>query len=392
LDGEQRAALAIVRSLGRAGHTVYVASSVATPLAGASRYAAKTFRVADGLHQPEQLAEDVLALISTHRINMLIPVTEPSLLALLPRRDALPGVCLPFPDLSTFSAICDKEAVLAQAAREGIAVPAQQVVATPADAEALDVRTLPYPLVVKPARSVSGEAQHRAKFMVQYADTPEQLRDLLSGADARAYPLLLQQRIVGPGIGLFVLLWNDHVLARFAHRRLREHPPAGGVSVYSESVAMDDALLDRAVRLLRAFRWSGVAMVECKIDAATGTPYLMEINGRFWGSLQLAISAGVDFPALLVRAASGESVTPVTTYHVGVRNRWIWGEINHLVTRLRHSDRALALPPGAPSRGTMLRQFFTWSSNDRYETPQRRDLRPFWRETVQWFSSLLHRS
>lgn len=391
MDGEQRAALAIVRSLGRAGHTVYVASSARAPLAGGSKYATATFQVSDGLQHPEQLAREIQTLIKAHAVDTLIPVTEASLLALLPHRASMPGVLLPFPELDTFSRVCDKAAVLAQAQREGIAVPAQQTLESPADVAALDLQHLPFPMVVKPARSVGGNEGDRAKFVVQYADTPEELRTLLTEADPRAYPLLLQQRIVGPGIGIFVLVWNDHVLARFAHRRLREHPPAGGVSVYSASVPMDETLLERAVRLLRAFHWSGVAMVECKIDAATGTPYLMEINGRFWGSLQLAISSGVDFPTLLLRAAAGESVPPVTTYRVGVRNRWIWGEVNHLVTRLRHSDHELALPPESPSRGAMLRNFFSWSPRDRYETPQFGDLRPFWRETKQWFSSLRHR-
>jgi predicted ATP-grasp superfamily ATP-dependent carboligase len=58
--------------------------------------------------------------------------------------------------------------------------------------------------------------------------------------------------------------------------------------------------------LLGQFDWQGVAMVEFKVEANTGTPYLLEVNGRFWGSLQLAIDAGVDFPALLVDAATGK--------------------------------------------------------------------------------------
>ena len=82
--------------------------------------------------------------------------------------------------------------------------------------------------------------------------------------------------------------------AVFAHRRLREKPPSGGVSVYRESVAPDPSLVARAAALLAGLGWRGVAMVEMKTDARTGTPYLMEVNGRFWGSLQLAVDAGVD--------------------------------------------------------------------------------------------------
>ena len=131
------------------------------------------------------------------------------------------------------------------------------------------------------------------------------LRPIVDSLDDAAFPLLVQQRIVGPGVGIFLLLWDGAVRATFAHRRLREKPVSGGVSVYSESVSADPALVERSRQLLEQMQWSGVAMVEYKLETKTGTPYLMEVNGRFWGSLQLAIDAGVDFPALLVAAATG---------------------------------------------------------------------------------------
>ena len=53
------------------------------------------------------------------------------------------------------------------------------------------------------------------------------------------YPSLIQERIVGPGIGVFVLCDHGRLLAAFAHRRLREKPPSGGASVLCESVAVD---------------------------------------------------------------------------------------------------------------------------------------------------------
>ena len=91
-------------------------------------------------------------------------------------------------------------------------------------------------------------------------------------------------------------------------------------------------------------------MVEYKEDATTGAPVLMEVNGRFWGSLQLAIDAGVDFPELLVAAATGGAPEPVLDYRAGVRLRWFWGDVDHLIARARRSREALGLPPEAPGR------------------------------------------
>ena len=62
--------------------------------------------------------------------------------------------------------------------------------------------------------------------------------------------------------------------------------------------------------------------------AASGKPKLLEINPRFWGSLELAIRSGVDFPLLYAKAAMGEKLVPVHDYRAGVVCRWMFpGEI-----------------------------------------------------------------
>ena len=60
-------------------------------------------------------------------------------------------------------------------------------------------------------------------------------------------------------------------------------------------------------------------MLEFKRDA-TGLPRLIEINPRFWGSLELAIRCGVDFPRLYVAACLGQPFDPVLTYAIGRRH------------------------------------------------------------------------
>ncbi|MDP9203505.1 MAG: ATP-grasp domain-containing protein, partial [Gemmatimonadota bacterium] len=147
-------------------------------------------------------------------------------------------------------------------------------------------------------------------------------------------------------------------------------------------------LLSRSLALLHDFSWQGVAMVEYKLNADTGVPYLMEINGRLWGSLQLAIDAGVDFPNLLVQSALGMNLTPVTNYKSGVRLRWEWGEVDHLLASLFHSSPAIAASRNRPRRGRVaaLTEFFRgFGEANRPEVFRRDDPRPFLRETADWF-------
>src|SRR4029077_21269913 len=133
-------------------------------------------------------------------------------------------------------------------------------------------------------------------------------------------------------------------------RRLVENPPAGGASVLSESAPVEARLRDDAIRLLGPIGWHGVAMMEYKQDESTGAFFLMEVNGRFWGSLQLAIDAGVDFPFLAWQLATGQRPEVRRPYAVGVKNRWLCGDVDHLLLRLFRSERSLHLPAGAPSK------------------------------------------
>jgi predicted ATP-grasp superfamily ATP-dependent carboligase len=339
------------------------------------------------LNEPASFVDEVASAARRFDVGMVIPIGEPAALLLLGAPECLPGITIPFPDLATFRTVCDKEAVLAAARQLGIAVPEQAVAESPTALLALAEGPLRYPLVAKPARSVaSAQSRGLRKHGVRHARDPERLRALASELPESAYPVLLQQRIVGPGTGIFLLRWDGEPRAVFAHRRLREKPPSGGVSVYSESIAADPELVARSLALLEALRWQGVAMVEYKRDAASGTPYLMEINGRFWGSLQLAIDSGVDFPGLLVECASGRAPAGPTPYRTGRRLRWLWGDVDHLLMRMRRSAEILDLPPDAPGRGRVAWDFATsWRPGQRCEPWRLDDLRPGIVETLAYF-------
>src|ERR1051325_4923480 len=162
-------------------------------------------------------------------------------------------------------------------------------------------------------------------------------------------------------------------------RGLGKSPPAGGVSVYPESIPLTPELVRAGVRMLDALDWQGVAMIECKRDAHTGKHVLMEVNARLWGSLQLAIDAGVDFPALLARCVQGEEVPLCHVYRTDVRSRWFWGDVDNLLLRLR--DRAW--------RRGAVRDFLNASAQrDRTEVWRWRDPLPFLVESLQWLGVL----
>jgi predicted ATP-grasp superfamily ATP-dependent carboligase len=370
-DGNERSALAAARSLVGAGYEVGVAASRRFALAGVSRGVCRLHLATEPLSDPAGYAAEVGGLAARLGARVLLPVTDASVEAILDGRRYLPStVALPFPELKTFRMGSDKAAMLRAAREAGLAVP-ETILLDDAEAELPDAGF--FPAVLKPHRSVV----RGRRFGVQFVNSPDQCKKAVRALPDAAFPVLLQRRVLGAGEGLFVLRWNGRVVAEFAHRRLREKPPEGGVSVYRESIALDGDLAQAGRRLLDALDWHGVAMIECKLDQATGRHVLMEINGRLWGSLQLAIDAGVDFPRLLVACALGQRVPAVTHYRAGVRSRWFWGDVDHLYLKLRNG--------GGPARKlAAVRDFFRLGGpRNREEVWRWRDPAPFLVESLQ---------
>jgi len=389
-DGNERAALAAARSLVRAGHAVCVVAPTPVSLAGASRGVRQHSLAIDPLTDPASYAAAVGRIARQEGTRVLLPMTDPSLEAVLEHGAVLPAeVTVPFPDLATYRAASDKARVLTLAQACGFGVPETRLIAAPEDCDTAVPDAAFFPAVVKPHRSVVTVGDVRHKTVVTLVADPAACRRALTALPASAFPVLLQQRVSGVGEGLFALRWGGRTVALFAHRRLREKPPAGGVSVYRESIPLDERLVGPGLRLLDALGWRGVAMIECKREQATGRQVIMEVNGRFWGSLQLAIDAGVDFPTLVVRCAMGETVPECRTYRVGVRSRWFWGDVDHLYLRFRRSRAELQLGDGAGSRLQALLDFLrVVPGRDRCEVWRWRDPGPFLVETLQWFRLL----
>jgi predicted ATP-grasp superfamily ATP-dependent carboligase len=383
-DGEQRSALATVRSVATAGYTVFVASHKCSSLAGASRYAHREHLVSDPMRSPNEFAEDVRRIVTDHKIDVLLPMTEAALLALLPVRESIPAA-LPFPSFDAFSRLCDKGQVAAQARAIGIEVP-RTIECRSREAWTLNAAEIRYPVVIKPHRSLALDADGRHKLTVRSVANPAELNATLHELPDSAYPVLVQEEITGDGVGVFVLLDRGEVRGSFAHRRIREKPPWGGVSVLRESVPMNRRLLDLSVELLRRFDMHGAAMVEYKLDNRSGKPYIMEINARFWGSLQLAIDSGVDFPALLVKTALGEAPVPVHEYTPGVRSRWFWGDVDNLIIQLRDAPESTVSPR---DRVKAVVDFIkAFGPGNKSEVFRFADPGPALRETVDWLKAL----
>jgi predicted ATP-grasp superfamily ATP-dependent carboligase len=172
---------------------------------------------------------------------------------------------------------------------------------------------------------------------------------VLTRRQGRHWPVI-QRFVAGQGKGVFTVCDHGRPVAWFAHERLRDIRPSGSGSSLRRSVPVDPRLRARAERLLEAMRWHGPAMVEFR-DDGVNTPWLMEVNGRFWGSLQLSIDAGCDFPRLWVDLLAGRPVVPPGDYRAGVTVRWLWGDVKRFLYILAGPPRGYPGPYPSLARG-----------------------------------------
>lgn len=389
-DGRQRSTLALVRSLGKKGINITVGEDELPCLASKSKYCRYAFKYPSPIFHPYDFIESLMVELQREKYDLLIPMTDITSCLIAEHKKKLSAFTkIPMVDWEIFNRASDKGEVISLSQKLSLPVPKTYFVRQ-IDEIIKMAPDFSYPVIIKPRRSKYLIQSGWVNTSVDYAYSLDEITGKLRSFDPFLPLPLIQERIQGPGSGAFFLFNHGEEKAFFFHKRLREKPPSGGVSVLRESIPVHPKMKEYAVRLLKALNWHGVAMVEFKLDEKDNLPKIMEINARFWGSLQLAIDSGVNFPYLLYRMETEGVIDPVTEYKTGIKTRWLMGDLDHLLSRVFKSDKKLNLPKGFPSRLTTLREFLKFSQdNMNYEILIRDDLGPAYFEIKEYVRDIV---
>ncbi len=350
LDAHAPAALSVVRSLGRAGLAVDVAGEEkAFNLCFFSRFPAKKILYPSPADGVGRFLAFLTALAPSYRL--VIPVTDRTIVPLHHLRSSWEGRnVIALPRAEALEKTLDKRRTLELAREYAVPVPSTSF----PEEEGIPslAARVRYPVVVKSrfSKHICGDLLVSAPEPV-FCGSDEELC-----AAAGLFPAgcLVQEMIKGEGYGVSVLAREGEPLAIFAHRRLREENPLGARSSFCESIRPPSPMKEYALSLLKALKWNGPAMVEFKWRGEE-EPVLMEINGRYWGSLPLALAAGVNFPLLHYRLLMGEAVPPETDYRVGVRARYLCADLQRLLEVWKGPPKPWL--KSYPRRGEAVRDF-----------------------------------
>jgi predicted ATP-grasp superfamily ATP-dependent carboligase len=303
----------------------------------ASRYVRRFHEFSLPTQQESRWCEQFNAILDEHDFDLVIPATEPAVFAMHRHRSQIvPHDRIALLNDRAFSVAFDKAKIQQLAERLEVPVPRSQLVQTANDAEQF-LSHQPGRVVAKPLCSVSSSDLSQKQFVRTFAsgdDCREFVRHNLSMGEA----VLLQEHISGHGEGVEFIAHNGRILSAFQHQRL--HETSGIGSTYRQSVRLDPRLLEATRRIVKAVDYTGVGMCEFRVDPESGRWVLLEVNGRFWGSLSLAVATGADFPWYLYQMlVEGEDVFP-QLYEIGVRSRqlrtdirWMWRSFKQRLTR-----------------------------------------------------------
>jgi predicted ATP-grasp superfamily ATP-dependent carboligase len=287
-------AVAGVRALGRVGLDV-VGLAPRRGAAGLwSRYCAARAIGPDSVTDADGFVDAVRSVIERHGRLVVYPGQDEALNALLADAPAMPAeAVLPYPGAEPLAALRDKARLAGLAAAAGLSTPS-----TLAAGSARDVLSgeLPDGAVVKPSHPGGAFAD------VRLADSREDLRALLAS--------------VAP---------DGALVRRFQQVALRTWPADAGISSLAVSVEPDEALVEACRSLLATGGYWGLAQLQF-IDAPGGRR-LIDVNTRFYGSLALALAAGVNLPAAWHAVTLAEPAGAPESYRVGVSYRWVEADL-----------------------------------------------------------------
>jgi predicted ATP-grasp superfamily ATP-dependent carboligase len=361
-DAQMRSSLAIIRSLGAKGLKVTAGEETNYATGLFSKYCHNKKVYPSPYKEPNLFIQYMLDEVRFNQYDVIFPVTPATVLPIIKRMDEFSKhTIVPYPKYDLIIQATNRIENVKKAQEIGIPYPKTYFMGRFGDRGFENVSgKIEYPVAIKPATGSSNE-YILCESIQEFAQKCQQA--------AKEYGSFLIQEILPSGgeIGVYTLFnTSSKPVALSVQKKIRSYPPESGSSTLRETVK-DQTAVDHAIKLLSSMNWTGLAMVEFVTDPRDGELKLLSVNPYVWGSLQLSMLAGVDFPHLLYRMATGEEIDPDLSYKEGIRCRWLlpgdllWylstpGKINNLssLITLKTADDMLSLKDPGPTIGFIL--------------------------------------
>lgn len=383
---DMRIFLAIVRSLGRAGKEVHAAPFNWHSPALRSKYVSKVHYFPRYSDDPAGWRASVVEVLRTYSFDLVIPCCDRAILPFDAHREEFAGFRIAIPHHAAMDLFFDKECTRALCRQLGIPVVNGGLVASSDSAQMLAGR-LGLPLVLKPRRSYWVDRMD-SWGKVSIVESEPELQKLLSAIHEPSR-YLAEGYFDGVGVGVSVLAQNGKIMHAFQHRRLREG--RGGSSSYRASESLNPELYGACEKICSHTNLTGVCMFEFRYNPVNQSWVLLETNARFWGSLPLPLSLGVDFPRFLYDLIVHQTQHSPVEYRPNIRSRNLVLDGFNLITGAR-TLRWGGIPTWCGDLVDFMTQPIRWvTGKERSDSFVWDDLSPAFGECAILLKSLSHK-
>lgn len=322
-----RGALSAVRSLRRSGWTV----GVGTPTAHGMLSASRAVSAAHLVPKPRGQARDFVAAtnqaIAAGGYDVLFGGTDDFMAALSAYRGDL-DAAVAHPDYPAVRSALDKLELTRLAGEVGLSAPRTHAATD-------DLRRSWRGAVVVKCRShwTPGRTQaHRIETKL-YADM-DSAWPRIEHIRAAGEEAIVQEAIDGRLSALIGVYRDGRLDARVQQEASAVWPIPSGVSTRAVTVPVDADLARRSGALLERLGWSGLVELQF-LTGADGLPRLIDLNGRFFGSMSLTNAARPGVPDLWGRWTLGGPVDPLSDAPPGHRYTWLAGDLRRATVERR---------------------------------------------------------
>ncbi len=335
--------LSLVRELGKKNCEIVAVGKSNDSLGLRSKYV--TYPYVLSAKNDQDKVEFLLAIEKQTSARYLLCVSEDDILFFNRVKEQIKPIKALVPNQESIEKVLSKDFTAQAAQKVGIETPKTTLLNHESELAAI-VDKLKYPVILKwsnphDVMKFANELSIKIEKLVYCYNKDELKQKIHSYAPLKQFPML-QEYCPGVGFGQFFFMHEGQALLRFQHQRVHEWPPEGGFSSLCRAIPVHkhEALQQQSIALLQSINWQGVAMVEYRYDETTGNAILMEINGRFWGSLPLAYHANVPFAWYTYKILGlGETPTErlVIADNIQCRNTLV--ELKRLVRIIFQADK-----------------------------------------------------
>jgi len=377
IGDDSRSFLSVIRSLGQQKHSIHVVMHRYNAISASSKYINVRHTVPPVALNPKKWLSCISSLNDRYDYDFILPCDDSALIPFMQLSHSLDMDKILHPGERAFDVFYDKQKTLNLCRKFGVPIAENQTLpASPED--------ISYPVALKPTNSftVDSLSNKNTVIIIDSYEEAKAFHEQLNSPDK----FFLENYFDGLGVGISVLAHTGKVTHAFQHERMEEGVSGG--SSLRKAVPLHAKMVSTVKQLAEAVCLNGVAMFEFRYNKALDKFVLLEVNARFWGSLPLAIYAGIDFPAILLEQYSTGKVQNNSTYEIGKISRALTasfydfarnlGEANSIKEQARVFYRVLLKGIGR-----------TLVMKEKVDSFSFVDLRPFRKEVLAIISLLL---